>query len=387
MSETIAAPAAPEAAPAAPVAPEAPAAPAWSAQDVVRGLHLASPPAAPVEASAEPVAPAEPAAPVVDANGRVHGTDGRFVEAPQEGAASAATDGNAPAADAAPGDAPEVSEPTAADAVPEGFVRIELPEDHPLRERGRDHVLAPAEMEEDYRGLVNSPVRRREVEAAQQQVGQLEQSLIQLQASLRAQAEFQQALFSDRRVMDTYWAIESDHGQEAAASWLQGVLAENGRSVEQYVTQAQQQRAAEQHEQAAQGFLADVHSQIPTLYPLWGQAERSRALLAYASYARESGEPLSIQNFRQFADARYVQHPEVQAMLRARLAEQQQQAAAEVQRQQAEAARAQLQAHAARQAEVPMAGVPAIAATGQPAPVATPNAPSAQDLLRGLRIT
>jgi hypothetical protein len=390
MSDTTAVPVTP-AAPAALAADTAPAVPELSAQDVVRGLS------APDPVEAVPVAaPVEPAAPVVDATGRAHDAEtGQFVAAEVNGVAAEAADvAGEPAAEIAPGDAPASDGEAATPEVPAGFVRIELSENHFLRDRGRDHILAPEGMEEDYRSLVNNPVRHAEVKEAREYAGQLEEALVRHQAALRALNEFNAVIFRDPRVIDTYRGIEADQGRDAATLWLNGLLTEHSQGIDQYVQEAQAARAArqaeivsQQHAEAANTFLEAAFEQAPQVYPHWSPQEFQSALSAYASFAKASNAPaLSVEEFRQYADALYIRHPKVQAQVQAFVNQRTQAEAERIANERAAQVREQAAKAAALAAENPMGGIPSALGTRQAAPVSSGESASAAELLRGLRI-
>lgn len=388
MSDTTAAPITP-AAPAAPAAVSAPAVPELSAQDVVRGLSAPDP----VE-TASIAPPVEPAAPLVDATGRAHDADtGQFVAADVNSGAAVA----APVAEAAAEPAavePEAPTEAAEGQLPAGFKRIDLPEGHPLRDQGIEALTVSEGEEQSVRALLNNPVRRAELEEARGYAGQLEEALVRHQAALRAANEFNAVLFRDPRVMDTYRAIETDQGPDAATLWLNGLLTEHSQGIDQYVQEAQAARAtrqaeivSQQHAQAAETFLATAFEQAPQVYPHWSPDEFRSALSAYASFAKASNAPaLSVDDFRQYADALYIRHPQVQAQVQAFVNQRTQAEAERIANERATKVREEAARAAALAAENPMGGIPSQLHTGQTAPVRSGESASAAELLRGLRI-
>lgn len=308
----------------APQAPAQPAAPRLSFAEAKAALRASvAAPVAPEQTSAQQ-APVEP---TPDATGRLHGDDGRFVEKPEgqtDGAPSAETTAESKEGPEAGGDTADTD--AAGGAPPKGFVKIELPADHPLREQGHDYVLAPEGKEDLYRNLANSAVRRREVEAVNTQLREREEELIRTAAALRASQEFTSNLFADRRITDTYWQLREDQGPDAANYWLQGLVSEAGQNVGQYIEQAQAQAAEARYTAQANAFLQADVPQARRLYPHWNDQEFQTSLASYASYAAATGAELSVASFKEHADAIYARHPKVQeAIAEYRARERQQQ--------------------------------------------------------------
>lgn len=299
-----------------------------------------------------------------DAGEQPRGPDGRFLP----------KDGETPPADAA-GVADQQTDPAAAkpDALPDGFKRFELPEGHPLRARGRTHFEARAdtpEAEAEIRSILAAPVRAQEVEQARGLARQHEQRAVQLEASLRAANEFNARLFAEPAILSTYSQIGEEHGEDAARQWLDGLLAREGQNAQQYLQEAQQQAAARQHQEAAQGAVSAVMAARESRYPDWGEADLRDALAAYGSYLEVKGiETFDQSDFHAFADARYIQHPAVQKRVREW---EEQQRAAETKRIADENAARERERYAAAErlrAENPMGSVPASLGAGRQVPV------------------
>jgi hypothetical protein len=229
----------------------------------------------------ETPAPVAAPAPVVDSQGRVHDpATGKFIEK------DPATPATAPVAEV-----PQTAPATA--SVPEGYVRIELPEDHPLRARGRDHLIAPADLERDYRSLVNSPLKAREAEA---ELARTRENLVRLQAESEVRSkmftapEFQAAQEQIRVLKEQGFA-------ELAA------IAEMG--LEQKIQSQTQERVGElgrvqwnaQVVEAGNRTQADAEALISKRYPMeWlmtpgGQEVVRKAINTYVGELRDSLVP------------------------------------------------------------------------------------------------
>lgn len=101
-----------------------------------------------------------------------------------EDAATVASEQQAEAADVAEADSTD-SEPTeAAKVADDGLVSVPIPDGHPLREQGKDHVKVPAESERDIRAILNAAARSRDLERVQEDKARLEARLNALQGDL-----------------------------------------------------------------------------------------------------------------------------------------------------------------------------------------------------------
>jgi hypothetical protein len=330
---------------------------------------------APAEAAApEPQdagAPAEVQPEAAAAGEQPRGPDGKFL--PKDAAAEgAAGDVAHPQTDAA---APEGEADAAAEKAPEGLTRVELPEGHPLRARGRTHYevrFESPEAEAEFRSILAAPVRAQEVDRFRGEAQQHEQRARQLEANLRAANEFNALVFSDPRIISTFAAIKEEHGDGAAAQWLDGLLAQQGQNVQQYVEQAEAEATARAHAESANSFVAERLSERETRYPHWGEKELRDAVAAYGAYLDVQGSSaLDAADFYQFADARYIQHPAVQQHVRQWQQEQDAARVKEINEQNAAKERERLNAATALRAENPMGSMPAALNGGRVAPVST----------------
>lgn len=342
------------------------------------------------EASAPAAPQPAPAAPSTASDARA--TLGRVITAPPAPAESApAVDTPTPAEPAAaqqdaaepaagPARDPETgrfTSPAATEEVPAGFVRIELPEAHPLRDRGRDYVLAPEGQEAEYRNLVNTPVRRAELEAATQRAEALEQQMIQYQATLQARNEFLQQVLTDPTLAQRLAEVREVYGEDAAQDFLNGILARQDGSIKERVEQLAQAAEAQRTAQAAQQFFTDVTAQASSLFPHWSAGEVQEALYAFGSFCEAKNVPsATLQDFVEFANPYYIRHPRVQEEVRGYLSRQEQEQAA---KQQA------LEEQAQRLAGNPMGRIPVAAVhAGATAPVTAPRAANAAEARKNL---
>ena len=318
-------------------------------------------PAADVPDPAQPDNAAPPAEPEA-ATERPRDEQGRFV------AADAATP-ETPAAEAAP----EGDTPAATDEVPAGYVRIDLPEGHPLRERGRESALVPEADQDYHRWAVNNAVRARSLEQMRENAAQIEQRAVELHATLQAREAFVAELFNNPAVITQVQEIREYHGEDAAKRFVAGLMSEQAEGVQERVRTASQQYQQQQIDQQAHAYVENVLQQSAARYAEWGPQEIRESLAAFGSYieARGVAEP-SPEDFFRFADAAYIATPRVQESLRAQQAREReaQDAAARQAREAEEAARAQaererLQAAATVQNTNPWGRIPVSANTGQ----------------------
>lgn len=223
--------------------------------------------------------------------------------------------------------------------VPEGFERVELPEAHPLRERGETHLAIPSaeqvgeQTHQYYRHLINAGARERQ---ARSQMGQLQQRLARLEAERQVRTgEDAQDLDPDLNpeLRAQIEDIRQAYGDEAADRHEQALRA----ALEQRVDQrAEQQLSQQQHKQQATQFAAQVANRANQKYELWpgqvtlqpvqtqngateyrlaGHGERyqriAQAMHNYGKLVETHGTQPSVQEFEQFLDHRYVQDPRV----------------------------------------------------------------------------
>lgn len=274
-------------------------------------------------------APAEPVAevatseaapePVVDATGRAHDpATGKFLPSG------------------------EVATPEAAPA-PEGLVRIELPEGHPLRERGRTHYevrITSPEEEAEIRGLIATPVKQRELREARERIAQMEEQLLRSQAETAARQKWEQGLSPEIReklaaveAVDPETAALMRRGLEAA---LPELAETEFRTLAEERTQAEVAREVESFRQRAHGAASTVYADIasaPYFPDLLRRAEAAYGAELMAREARGDASPHSEAEFLQFLRPFIVAHPEAAGVIRQRVEAQRQaereQAAAE----------------------------------------------------------
>jgi hypothetical protein len=242
----VATPSTPAAAPVAPATPIVPAAPVspsraefLSRKDARSGLR---------EEIAEKVtAPAS-------------APDGQKADTPS-GEAPAAT----PAGDTAP--ATPAAEP-AAPAVPAATqpIRVPIPAGHPLREQGKEFLIAAdAAAERDLRTLLNGTyVRRNEVTALQTELGQLQREKVEREAR-EATYEAWQKRPEYAAMMAKVQELRETHGDEVADLALKGFNADLEALAQREVGQRMEVVQAQEVERAAQGWKAEAWANVSTL--------------------------------------------------------------------------------------------------------------------------
>lgn len=142
---------------------------------------------------------------------------GRYASTEPEGATEAPEDDpDAPAEAAAEG----AEETDAAEEKAATDDRIPLPEDHPLRDRGRQFF---DELNRDeIRSLINTPLRRRELDEAQTELQNLRRQLAQERAKAEVYSDPSTDPLNDPEVRTAYEDIRQAYGDEAAQAYLRG---------------------------------------------------------------------------------------------------------------------------------------------------------------------
>lgn len=261
-----------------------------------------------VAAGATAEAPPEP---VVDAAGRAHDpATGQFL----------------PAA--------ETATPEAASA-PDGLVRIELPEGHPLRERGRTHYevrISSPEEEAEIRGLLATPIKQRELKEAHARVAEMEEKLLRAQA----EAEVFNQSRSDPDLAED-WAIHdavAEVNPRAAALLKLAIDAKSRDKAEGRFTELATERLQQEVQQEAAAFRGRVQQVAETVYADIAHAPYfpellQRAATAYGAEitAREARGEYGTHSEREFL--LYLRpfvaaHPDASAVIRGRMDERQQ---------------------------------------------------------------
>lgn len=393
-----------------------PAAPAPAAAPQAPATQPAPPPAGQPPAQPTPVAPAAPAAPeaakeptnvreakqalrrgpdrfpstITEAKaalskGEHHAQtqpraeDGKF--AATEASAAQAPDPNAPAAPApdatppaegaapAPSGEPAAPDAAATDAVPEGMVRIDIPEGHPMRHRG-DHYLVPKGHEEYHRWAVNNTIRHQDVEGYAKSAKDWQQYANRLKAELDATREFAGGIFADPTVIAQIDDIRRTYGDEAAKRFEAGLWQEQQAKVAERTKAQEAESAKAEMDAYANDFMQRAWGEAEKRFPGMTPQEIHTAIVAYGSYVMaRKGEELKMDEFLKHAAYAAIQNPTVRAEAErrrnARLEQERQTAAkAEADRLAAEE-RKKLEEAAARRSQYPWMGVPATAVPAQ----------------------
>lgn len=123
--------------------------------------------------------------------------------------------------------------------------RIELHPDHPLRARGRQFVdeLTPDEL----RGLVNTPIKSRELETTREELARLRAELARATAAQGGYQEQLTQLLSQPEIAKRSEELkqwDAENGTNEHARWLRGLRAEIEESVGQAVSKQTQEHEA-----------------------------------------------------------------------------------------------------------------------------------------------
>lgn len=384
MSDTATIDAAP-AAPTAPVAPATPAAPATAPQ--------AS------EATATAAAPAQ----------NVHGKSAReFVKDVKRGNAaptpavhhSAAqprdVEGQfANAAPVAPAATPAPANTPAAPA-PQASIRIPIPEGHALREMGIDALTASTPTEERaIRGLLNSHVRRNEVdtERTQRQAAERRAEIASAEAKEWQQRAFQ--TFASPDQIATYQELIAANRPEDAEVYMEGIRSKQSAQVKSKLGEIEKQHTdqatAETNRQNGVQFMESALTEARTRYgPHTPEFINSNefaslfmnALTAFTQSAGRYGRQPTMQDFfKDHLDTAWATHGDVRTVFTRRDAD----AAARREEETMQKARAEAEKTvnaAVARAQNPLGRIPAGSDVGRAS--TTPATSSSRDYLRGL---
>lgn len=190
--------------------------------------------------------------------------------------------------------------------------RIPIPEDHPLRARGREYLdqLTPDEL----KGLLNNPIRRAQVEEAIARAHEWKEHAERLEAErevLRTP--------TDPDVLRIAEEIGEMHGEEAKAFFLAGREIKQGQQVDEKLAERRRAEAEAENEAVANRFIDDATHLHRSRYPQWSNTEFAQVLGAYGALVQERGQTsLSMDELRQMADIQYLQRPDVREDLKAR---------------------------------------------------------------------
>jgi hypothetical protein len=256
---------APEASP--PPAPEAPT-PAKSRQEARQGAHAAG------EAYAARLEAAGVEAPR-DEDGRFTAVEGAAEAPPEEQAADTA----------------EVSatEPEA-DQPPDGFVRIEYPEGHLLREtQGITHRDVPVELERDFRAMLNSTTyRRQDVEKANADALEARSRALMLEAEINYMRDPNNTVWTpEHQARYTEMVGVDGYGQEAADLYKAGVMAQGSEGLNKVRLEAQARALDGVWQDRGRRFKAEAHRELAKQYPGLNPAEIDTAIRMYSTELSE----------------------------------------------------------------------------------------------------
>lgn len=208
---------------------------------------------------------------------------GKFAGAP-EVAADAAASAQVPGGSA-------TTEATTTQAVagpPEGMVRIELPEGHPLRDQGKQYHDVPAGEERVWRELINSAARRKDVEAAERRFQEAEAARLRTEAALRFYQEHgnslwtpeHQALYND--ILQSYAALGPEKAKQMAEAFKRGVELEAQQKVGQVTEQADMAAVETHWSTKGEEFRTEAFRVLPDQYPGLQSHEIQTAIEFYA---------------------------------------------------------------------------------------------------------
>lgn len=307
------------------------------------------------EASAADPAAEQPREPIADATGRLHDpATGKFIEKQgQDTAADGRSETPNPEAAATPPTGETTTDAAAATPQP---IRVELPQDHPLRAQGIDAITASTPQEERaIRAMLNGTyTRRQEVESLRAEIARLREEQMRREASDTASQKWKQTP-EYQQAVEQYQSILETVGQDAASRYWAGMEESFKQLADAEYIQRQQAYEAQQAEQAVAHWRQEAWAnagrlpeQIRSLPEFSRYFDEAFALfdagLARGLYADAQSPEQLHQEFARVFAAHLMLQPSVKAA-NAAIAEQERRRSAEAK------ARADAEAAAAKRAE------------------------------------
>ena len=262
-------------------------------------------------------------------------------------------------AEASPATEGSVAEATSSqEATAPELVMIEVPEGHPLRDRGVSELPATAETEREVRRLLNDPVRRAEVDALKSETYQLRQ---QAEEYLQvAELGFQKAedFLVNFELLEQIYDTGQRFGEEAARRLARAALFDTAGDVEKVRAEAKAKVDALRARDTSNDFVRSADNYMRANYPLLSHQERITMINQYvANVERGSIDRLHADTFKAYVQPAYDLHPRVLEKRAADAKAAQEKAAADAAAQ-AEAARvAALQKQANPIGRMPTSGI------------------------------
>lgn len=267
----------------------------------------------------EPAEGGETAGTKVDARGRSHDpATGKYLPEQGEPATPQAESQTETAPTAEPSSEQAQPDATATPEVPEGYVRVEVPEAF-QRNFGREQVV-PKAAEELIRWSFNNPVRNREIEALRGEVAQARAEAAKARAEAEVYRDPAGDPLTDPVVRQKYTEILQAFGEEDAQAYLRG---QDKRG------EAAQARAAELEQKtrlraAANEFNAGLVPRAAKLLPAWARYGQDVLRYKLAPHLQRFGarvdrgevEP-DVGKFLDEVIEHYGREPDVQAWYRA----------------------------------------------------------------------
>lgn len=189
------------------------------------------------------------------------------------------------------------------DDLPDGWVRIELDKDDPLRkDRGQTSIAVPQELANDLRYALNQPVRKREVAELRSNLDEAERFAIAAQA----EAQYWKAQVAspvsgedlDSMKADVLRAYPGRLGEIMWAGIEQKLSGEDTSGVEaakqEALREVETQRILQQGERFVDYAMRDALYGVdgrPPRFPGWDQNGMARALKVYGQFLKAEGRP------------------------------------------------------------------------------------------------
>lgn len=194
---------------------------------------------------------------------------------------------------------------------PEGFVRIPVPNGHPLQARGVMHLDFPAAQEEYGRWSVNQAVKNSEIAEARQNERQARRQI----EAVRAEAEFWRSSgqeFFGEDFKQTYEDLKATYGEDYAEEFKQGRLAKAQSKLEEMRGEKMRELETQEIYQSADRFKQLATGDARQKFPHWSPQDVEKALQHYGAWvATNNVTELKASDWYNVARALYLQHPRV----------------------------------------------------------------------------
>lgn len=278
---------------------------ATSAPAASAGVPAASSPAG--QAAAKPASPTAtpPAASPAGRDGSA--ADPSATTTPAPSSPPAGTEG----ASGAP--TPGSSTDSASETLPEGWTWLDVQEGNPLRDRGKTRIPCPPGLENEFRSILNDPVRRARVEQAERALTEVQEEALTWKTATEFYVARALQLVKDPTISETYARYVAEFGEQHAELWLSGLMDQDEKGLETKLSEAKQAQIEKQGKTEAAAFRLGATRHLMGAYPGITEPQVKQligqfAALASAGYVSDD-VPIA-HSFKQFAQRQLGSAPQ-----------------------------------------------------------------------------